>query len=391
MTTQIKDADGKSFDVDTLKKLYTQIAPNVDVKRSSGDVFNTKVTDSTNIGFNSKEATKFFGGAPTAAQMVVLDMARGLANAGVTDIGQLKKGEISEFHPTTDAGDGYYQTRSANVSPSGKEIDLGVAFEGKGGTRYNLDFGKDGKPKFYTTGFDTSDKKMALMAASMFAPFALGPLIGTAGAGLANTANAAAVLGGASTAAGASGLAGALAGAGLGTTAANALASGLVQGTFQGGLSSLTGGKFGKGFTSGFVGGAAPVVAGPVIQTLTQAGLSPELAKITASGGIGGLSAAAGGKNIGQGVLGSALNTGIGIGMDKAGINQLPAPVRGVVTEGIRSVISRQPFDLASAAQNAAINYGLSQVGQASGFNAKQQAAMMKFLNFATSMARRKS
>jgi len=381
MTTQIKDADGKSFDVDTLKKLYTQIAPNVDVKRSSGDVFNTKVTDSTNIGFNSKEATKFFGGAPTAAQMVVLDMARGLANAGVTDIGQLKKGEISEFHPTTDAGDGYYQTRSANVSPSGKEIDLGVAFEGKGGTRYNLDFGKDGKPKFYTTGFDTSDKKMALMAASMFAPFALGPLIGTAGA--AGAAGAAGTAG--------SGLAGALAGAGLGTTAANALASGLVQGTFQGGLSSLAGGKFGKGFTSGFVGGAAPVVAGPVIQTLTQAGLSPELAKITTSGGIGGLSAAAGGKNIGQGVLGSALNTGIGIGMDKAGINQLPAPVRGVVTEGIRSVISRQPFDLASAAQNAAINYGLSQVGQASGFNAKQQAAMMKFLNFATSMARRKS
>ena len=48
MTTQIEDADGKSFDVDTLKKLYVQIAPNIDQKRSSGSVFGTKVTDSTN-------------------------------------------------------------------------------------------------------------------------------------------------------------------------------------------------------------------------------------------------------------------------------------------------------------------------------------------------------
>ena len=193
-------------------------------------------------------------------------------------------------------------------------------------------------------------------------PF-LGPLIGAAGAGaagLGNAATAAGVLGG-STAAAGSGLAGMLSSAGLSATAANALASGLVHGTFRGGIADLAGGKFGKGFASGFVGGAAPVVAGPVTQTLTQAGLSPELAKITTSGGIGGLSAAAGGRNIGQGVLGSALNTGIGIGMDKAGITKLPAPVRGVVTEGISSAIRGKPFDLASAAQNAALNYGLNQ------------------------------
>jgi len=344
MTTQIKDADGKSFDIDTLKKLYVQIAPNIDQKRSSGSVFGTKVTDSTNIGFNAKEATKFFGDTPTAAQMVALDMARGLANAGVTDVSQIKKGPIEDYYPGyDDAGNRATYTRIGNVGPSGQEINLGNTYTGKGGTSYSVELGDDGKPKFYTTGFDTSDKGEILMAASLLAPFALGPLVGAAGAG--------------------SGLAGALAGTGLGTTAANALASGLVHGTVQGGLSSLAGGKFGKGFASGFVGGAAPVVAGPVTQTLTQAGLSPELAKITTSGGIGGLSAAAGGRNIGQGVLGSALNTGIGIGigMDKAGITKLPAPVRGVVTEGISSAIRGKPFDLASAAQNAALNYGLNQ------------------------------
>lgn len=363
----IRDDQGREYDVNVLKSLYDQIAPNFDASRSSGTVFKENVSDRTNIGFNSKEAEKVFGKTPSAAQMVVLDMARGLARAGVTDISQLKQGTVTKTAPDGESGQEYAYQSPALVGSTGQEVTLGNTFTGKGGTRYDVDIGPDGKPKFFTEGFDTSDKQAILMGLSVLAPFALGPLIGAAGAGaagLGNVATAAGVLGG-STAAAGSGLAGMLSSAGLSATAANALASGLVHGTFRGGIADLAGGKFGKGFASGFVGGAAPVVAGPATQALTTAGLSPELAKIVTSGGIGGLSAAAGGKDVGAGALGAALNTGVNIGLDKfgaeTGLNKLPAPVKGIATQGITAALTGKPFDAGQALQNAAINYGLGQ------------------------------
>jgi hypothetical protein len=159
-----------------------------------------------------------------------------------------------------------------------------------------------------------------------------------------------------------------------------------VHGTLQGGIADLAGGKFGKGFLQGAISGAAPVVAGPAMQTLTNAGLSPELAKIVASGGIGGLSAAVGGKDIGAGALGAALNTGIGIGMDKMGLNKLPAPLKSVATQGIASALTGKPFDAGQAIQNAAINYGLNQTLGPQG--AKALNTFMQFKNMSDGLNR---
>ena len=78
-------------------------------------------------------------------------------------------------------------------------------------------------------------------------------------------------------------------------------------------------------------------------------------------------------------------------GLNKS-LGQLAAPVKSIATSGITSLLTGRPFDLGQAAKNAAINYGLNQAGQNMGIDPKQQAALMKFLNFAAPMisARRK-
>jgi hypothetical protein len=362
----LRDDSGKLYDADVLKNLYAQISSNFDASRSSGGVYGEKISDRTNIGFNAKEAKKVLGQTPTATQMVMLDMARGLAQAGVTDVSQLKAGEVEVQYPGGPESNAYTEKQQGIIKPDGTLLQgLGTTYAGKGGTSYNVDMGSDGKPKFYTAGYDTSDKDSALKALSVLSPFALGPLIGAAGSGLAGTL--------------ASNL-------GLSATAANALASGLVHGTLQGGIADLAGGKFGKGFLQGAISGAAPVVAGPAMQALTNAGLSPELAKIVTSGGIGGLSAAAGGKDIGAGALGAALNTGIGIGMDKMGLDKLPVPVKGIATQGIASALTGKPFDAGQAIQNAAINYGLNQTLGPQG--AKALNTFMQFKNMSDGLKR---
>ena len=97
LPVSINDADGKPYDVTQLRKLYDQVAQNFDTSNVSGSAFGTDVRDalannpgSVNIGFNATEAAKLFGKTPTAAQMVVLDIARGLLNSGVTDVSQVK-------------------------------------------------------------------------------------------------------------------------------------------------------------------------------------------------------------------------------------------------------------------------------------------------------------
>jgi hypothetical protein len=122
--------------------------------------------------------------------------------------------------------------------------------------------------------------------------------------------------------------------------AGSALASGIAQGT----MSKLTGGSFGKGFGTGAIAG------------------------------------------------------GVGAGLDQfAGdtfknLGEFAKPAKSLVTSGVTSLLTGQKFDPTTAVQNAAINYGLGKAGEAAGIDPKQQAAMMKFYNFAAPLiaARRK-
>ena len=204
---QLKDAEtGKSYNAAELIKLYNQMAPNLDTQLA-GSVFGPDVRDalannpqSVNIGFNAVEAAKLFGQTPSAAQMVILDMARNLLNAGVTDVSQIKKGEIQDAYPVDDFGNRATYTRVGNVGPNGQEIILGNTFTGKqlgGGTQYALEIGSDGKPRFFTEGIDTSDSAtivplvaFALNIAVPGAGAALGAALGVSGTAAAVVGNA---------------------------------------------------------------------------------------------------------------------------------------------------------------------------------------------------------
>jgi len=129
-------------------------------------------------------------------------------------------------------------------------------------------------------------------------------------------------------------------------TVANIGANALVSGVTQGALSKAMGGDFSKGFKSGAI-----------------------------SGGIG-----------------AGINSlGVNLGLDKS-LGSLYTPAKSLATSGVTSLLTGQKFDPTTAVKNAAINYGLNQAGQSMGIDPKQQAAVMKFLNFAAPMiaARRK-
>ena len=168
----------------------------------------------------------------------------------------------------------------------------------------------------------------------------LGNITGTAGIG--GVAGAALGELGINTAG--TGLAGALANAGIPSALANVGANALTSGVVSGGLSKAMGGNFGQGFKRGAISGA----------------------------------------------VGSGINQFAG-DMFK-GLGEFGTPAKSLVTSGITSGLLGQKFDLGQAAQNAAINYGIGKAGEMSGLDPKQQAAMMKFANFAMPMiaARRK-
>jgi hypothetical protein len=74
------------------------------------------------------------------------------------------------------------------------------------------------------------------------------------------------------------------------------------------------------------------------------------------------------------------------------GLGSLEVPGKSIATSALTAKALGRPFDVGQAVKGAAINYGLNQAGQAAGIEPKQQAAMMKFLNFAAPLiaARRK-
>jgi hypothetical protein len=193
----VKDYQGNSFDSNAILSLAKQLAPTMDSKNLAGGVYGTQ---GESIGFNYDEATKLLGHAPSAAEQVVLDMARQLNQTGITDLSQVQAGDT--------------KTR------------FGSTFTGGGGTIYEIQ--KDPTTGAITTstwGKNTSDKGNIIAALSI-------------GAGLLGIPTQ---------------LGTALLGTGANTIAAGALGGGL----FGGAAAGLTGGNILKGALLGAAGGAA--------------------------------------------------------------------------------------------------------------------------------------
>lgn len=208
-----------------------------------------------------------------------------------------------------------------------------------------------GDPKYYKGEHpDAKNVATALKVGSILSlPFGgigglLSGVTGTAGA--AGAAGAALGELGINTAG--SGIAGQLANLGLPSFAADAGAKALVSGALSGGIGSLTGTGFKEGFKSGATSSLASDVIGAGVNKV-----APDAFK---------------------------------------GLGSLEVPARSIATSALTAGVLGRPFDVGQAVKGAAINYGLNQAGQAAGIEPKQQAAVMKFLNFAAPLiaARRK-
>jgi hypothetical protein len=266
----LKDYQGKSYDAQTIINLSKQIAGSIDPNAIKGGVFNTK---GESVGFNYDESTKLLGHPPTAAEQVILDMARHLSNEGVTDLN--------------------------NVDASTTNRRFGSTYTGGGGTIYEIKKDADGKPVISSWSKNTSDKKTILtglaIAATVFgipgvtegllssAP--AGATLGTVGSDLAAMSGVAGETGALTAAESA-----ALYGGGGGLTAGSTL-SGLNAGTS---LSGVTGGTLGA--TNALLSDAA---LGTTLAGASTLPVGTTLANLGAAGAGGSLLTAANAAKVG--------------------------------------------------------------------------------------------
>lgn len=359
--------DGTELDAGVLRHLAGQVAQNFDLSRSSGGAFSTK---GEQIGFDYDEARKLFKADPTAAQQVVLDMAANLAANGVTDISQLvaqdetymepilsevggerqatrkvlarkgTDGTTTNLYKTLGYADTYtdpaerkrqqaeaqeaFQAAQAAHTNSDYQLDpylYGVrgygpgysdaanfsrTYRGKGGTQYGMDFDAEGKPKFYTTFEETSDAG------------AIAGLLTIASLGLAGPL--------------AAGIQGAM--PSLGAIGSKALAGGLMGGA----NSAVTGGKFGKGFLGGAVGGGVSAM-----NPAGYLGITDKVGGSAFNGAVGGAArAGVTGGDIGRGLLAGGASGAV------SGFN--PAGRMGVDDDMLRRSINSGLAGLAGGA-----------------------------------------
>jgi hypothetical protein len=196
----ITDYRGVEYDKNTLIKLAQQIAPTLDKNNLAGGVYNTT---NGNIGFAYDEATNALGYKPTAAEQVVLDMARHLIDTGVTDINQVDVGNQNQR--------------------------FGSTYTGEGGTIYEIKRDEaTGNIVTSTWGRTTSDKGNIIAALSI-------------GAGLLGlpTQLGTAILGAGASPVAASALGGAL----LGGTTAGLTGNDILKGALLGGAGGYVGGQ----------------------------------------------------------------------------------------------------------------------------------------------------
>jgi hypothetical protein len=255
----------------------------------------------------SSDSSKWQGEGKGSPQANAADMARILANAGITDIKQF--GVRQEVKPAMYYESGETPEQTVNVyynKETGQELEntygerqigsfFGGTYSGKGNTGYGVQFDAQGNPQFFTTGASSSDlTKDTLIALGVMGGIgALGGIGGagaegllsgasTTGAGATTGATVGAEAGGLLTGgAGTVGTTGltaaelaqldlALGGAG-GTAGAETLAAALTTGATVPTITSLTGGS---GLLTGAAGGiTADTVAKKLAADATTSGL----------------------------------------------------------------------------------------------------------------------
>jgi hypothetical protein len=367
----LTDYQGKTYGGDVIARLARQISQNLDTSNLRGSAFGVTVGEDTSIGFSASEAKKLLGRMPTAPEMVILDMARGLASQGITDISDLGKYKPTEVEETVEGeGSPITQTVTKLINPeTGKEFTpgFGATYTGEGGTGYHVEFDSEGKPKFYTSGISTSDagKIMPLLTLATLPFGGVGGLLSgvTGTAGIGGLAGAALGELGMQTAG--SGLAGALASAGLSETLANIGANALVSGGFQGALSELAGGNFAEGFKSGALGGLASGLGSQVSSMLPKELAAVGSNAITQLITTGKLDPAALATSVGTSLATDALAAETGL--DKATAGKL-------VTAGLQALQGNELAALTSLTQ-AGLQSGQSTVTGASGTDTTSGAA----------------
>lgn len=211
------DYRGKEYDTSTVLALANQLAGIADTSQFLGGVYGTS---KGSVGFDYDQASRALGRDVSVAEQVLLDSARSLIDQGITDITKLGMGDIKssvtvqqEYNedgvPTgnfvayvpsgtdsegntayttriltpeeaakirteevTNTGDdsGSYTRRllddvvtgrgvvyDGKGKVAGNVLDAGSTYTGKGGTAYQITYDENGKPRFTTTGFSTSD------------------------------------------------------------------------------------------------------------------------------------------------------------------------------------------------------------------------------------------
>jgi len=343
----VTDIDGHTYDGTQLLTLAQQIAQNAG--SMSGGVFQDRAD---RVGFDQSEAEKLLGRKATPAEQVLLDMSRFLMQSGVTDLSQLKTGDVKsnvnvnettdeegnkkyyitygvgdDESPVTreltkdevakikteevmgDAENGPYVRKTienvvtgkglfangktlANINPSNDPISyhIGQTYVGKGGTNYELKFDPTtGKSVINSSGFSTSDAG-AIMPIIMIASNFLLPGVGTA---LTST----------------------LAEAGLGELASQVVSKAVINGVTSGIMAEASGGKFGDGFLKGSITGAISAGVAPVIQTALPSDLSPAVSNALTRAGTSVVTALATGRDAGTALTNSLLNSAVGGGI----------------------------------------------------------------------------
>lgn len=183
--TTITDADNNTYDRATILKLAQQISQNFDAS-SSGGAFGVTVDPDTTIGFKAADVEQILGKTPSSAQMVIFDMARGLAAQGITDVSEIAKYKPTEVEVTVEGeGAPTTQTVTKYIDPAtGKEFspNFGGTYAGEGGTNYGINIDPSGTAKFVTRSEDTSDAGTVLpiISLALMAVPAIGQAVGSA-------------------------------------------------------------------------------------------------------------------------------------------------------------------------------------------------------------------
>ena len=352
----ITDYQGNQFDGAQILNLAKQLAENAGPM--SGGVFETH---GANIGFDAGEANKLLGREATTPEQVLIDMSRQLIKAGVTDLSQVRGGDVKENVNVFQNDDGVYmatfssdpsnpeaishqrtltpdeiaRVKTTEIAASGESdgytkrvledfvvgrgifagdkpltstmaindplsYTIGQTYTGGGGTNYELKFDpKTGKPQVTASGFSTSDAG-TIMPIIMLASNFLMPGVGSA---LTST----------------------FLEAGLGELASQVVSRSVLSGITSGIMAEASGGDFGDGFFKGALSGAISAGVAPMIQTALPSDLSPAVANTLTKAGTAVVTAVANGQDpgkvLGTVLLNSAVSNGLSLAAGETGLS----------------------------------------------------------------------